>query len=157
MKNLVILTFMLLLIQQTRATQLHGRKINQGSISLRIHKVEYGDLDSLILTNQNNIEMEFDCEKNTYKRINKNYIRYRNLYGIDVDDFILDAKSCNYIKNFLKLTFEAISEEFPMEIKLDIPNKEVSQVTLPPLDPYWDGAHQEQKNIKGLNVKSSLN
>ena len=154
MRNLIIFTFLLLLVQQTRATEVYAQNSSQGEIILQIHKVEYDDLDRLSLTNRNNIEMELDCEKNEYNRFNKSYILYRNIYGVDVDNFILDAKSCDYIKKFLTLTFEAISEEFPLEIKLDIPSKSVTQVILPPLDPYWDGGLKEKKSAKVLNVKS---
>lgn len=157
MKNFVIITFLILLVQQARATDVHGSNINQGTITLLIHKVEYGDLGSLTFTNQNNIEMEFDCENNSYNRIGKNYLRYRNLYNIDAGDFILDEKSCNYIKKFLKLTFEAISEEFHMEMKLDISSKKVLQVILPPLDPYWDGNLKEKSNTIGLVLKPRIN
>jgi hypothetical protein len=154
MKNLILILFLVLSVHKAKATIIEGLNINQGVVNLVFSKVEIGDLETLMLTNHNNIEMEFDCKANTFNRIGNNYLRYKNYYNRIVDDFFLDDQSCNYIKKFLVLTFEAISEEYPVKMVLDVQSKKIARVILPPLDPYWDGGEIEKKKLNSVEVLS---
>jgi len=157
MKVYILFLLSFLTMHSAVATEVYGLNINQGKVNLKIHEVELVDFDEILLTNKNGRKMSLVCSSNTYYGAKISLLRYKNFYNIPVADFVLSDDSCFYIHKFLTDTFEAINEEFPVKIKLDIESKRVEAIHLPPLDPYWDGGDEKvdpsEENININNLK----
>ncbi len=157
MKVSILLVCSYLLSIQSFATEVYGLNINQGKIKLSIHEVEMSNLDEIVLYNKNRKKMSLVCSNNSFYDAKISLLRYRNFYNIPVADFVLTDEACFYLHKFLTATFEAISEEYPVKIQLDIKSKIVESIYLPPLDPYWDGGEDNTETFENEEKLNNLN
>ena len=135
----LILLFALILIAQTKATDVIKHHEIPDKKYIFITKAVWDDFDIFLLKTKNHVSHQLVCGNNPFDDQRMSRIKYFNFYNAHVSDFFLAHGACAELFNYLKTTFEGISEDHPIGIELDIKNSKVLTIVLPDINPYDDG------------------
>ncbi len=115
-------------------------KVNSNFIWINSSRIEPFDFDTFLLTNFRGNHLELICSGNPFYGNKNSYIKYKNIYGIHVKDFLFKEDfTCHMFKNFLNSTFSAVNENNLVKIQLNRKTGYVEKVLLPDLDVYENG------------------
>ena len=109
-------------------------------IWLKVIQVIPGTADSLELINHNLKMMTLICAHNPIFATKESTITYTNYMNIEAMKFKFDEdQHCFNLKEYLTMTFEMITEQEPLFIKLKRSTGKVTKIVYPNIDPLEDG------------------
>ena len=118
-----------------------------------VTKAVWDDFDIFKFKTNNHVTHQLICGNNPFDDRKMSRLKFYNYYNLHVADFAISHGTCAELFSYLKATFEAISEEHPIGLELDVVNNKVITVVLPNISPYQD---QNEKNIELKEVTPRL-
>ncbi|WP_372651677.1 hypothetical protein [Halobacteriovorax sp.] len=147
-----IVLFTLLVSLNAKAQDL--KKLKSNSFWVESNHIEPFDFDTFLLKSFKGSRLELICSDNPFLGNKHSYIKYTNIYGIHVKDFLFkDEFQCHSFKKFINSVFPAINENNSVKIQFNKNDGSVEKILLPDLDIYENG----DSYYKDVNNKEMAN
>lgn len=116
------------------------RPIYKNKIHLKVIRAEADSFSTYNLMNHNGREMLLVCSNNrVYDNNPLPIIKYRNFFGEEAGDFILESEEvCQEMGRLIEKASFGIDERRPFLITLSTKDQRVERIVYPSVDPYSD-------------------